>query len=218
MIDHERQQRRDKSLCYRCKKPFAFGHRCKPTHSIMEYGDNNDNLPLEIVEETKSYGQEDTVVEINHYETSRKGEESIDFYLFSMSGLGIKWLATLNTIIVDWKEMFLIFTIDGKKHKLQGLKPNLKLSMLHTLQSIDMSHHPIPPLSTITTTIPPPPGIISIGGVTCSGHGALVEPMEICKNIGFVNFRCFDLRTTRVFGEGAMIGTYMQGSRPSQIK
>ncbi|VFQ64861.1 unnamed protein product [Cuscuta campestris] len=42
-----------------------------------------------------------------------------DFYPFSLSGsdlvLGIKWLASLNTIQANWNEMFLIFWVDGKR-------------------------------------------------------------------------------------------------------
>ncbi|GJR70324.1 putative nucleotidyltransferase, ribonuclease H [Tanacetum coccineum] len=41
-----------------------------------------------------------------------------DFYPFSIGGadlvLGIQWLAMLNTVQANWKEMFMIFTIDGK--------------------------------------------------------------------------------------------------------
>ncbi|GJY60943.1 retrotransposon gag domain, retroviral aspartyl protease [Tanacetum coccineum] len=47
-----------------------------------------------------------------------------DFYPFSIGGadvvLGIQWLATLNTVQANWKEMFMIFTIDGKQYKLQA--------------------------------------------------------------------------------------------------
>ncbi|XP_076896743.1 uncharacterized protein LOC143549833 [Bidens hawaiensis] len=46
-----------------------------------------------------------------------------DFYPFTIGGadlvLGIQWLSTLNTIQANWNEMFMIFTIDGKKYKLQ---------------------------------------------------------------------------------------------------
>ncbi|KAK1441653.1 hypothetical protein QVD17_07716 [Tagetes erecta] len=47
-----------------------------------------------------------------------------DFHPFSLGGadlvLGVQWLATLNTVQANWKEMFMIFTIDGKQYKLQG--------------------------------------------------------------------------------------------------
>ena len=55
-----------------------------------------------------------------------------NFYQFALGGadvvLGIQWLATLNTVQANWKEMFMKFTIDGKEYKLQGLPPNLQLS------------------------------------------------------------------------------------------
>ncbi|MFS7989117.1 putative nucleotidyltransferase, Ribonuclease H [Helianthus anomalus] len=48
-----------------------------------------------------------------------------DFHPFSLGGadlvLGIQWLATLNTIQANWKELFMIFSIDGKRYKLQGV-------------------------------------------------------------------------------------------------
>ncbi|KAK1412796.1 hypothetical protein QVD17_34309 [Tagetes erecta] len=48
-----------------------------------------------------------------------------DFYPFSIGGadlvLGIQWLATLNTVQANWKDMFMIFTLDGRKYKLQGV-------------------------------------------------------------------------------------------------
>ncbi|GJS25856.1 retrotransposon gag domain, retroviral aspartyl protease [Tanacetum coccineum] len=48
-----------------------------------------------------------------------------DFYPFSLGGvdpaLGVQWLATLNTVQANWKELFMIFSIDGKRYKLQGI-------------------------------------------------------------------------------------------------
>lgn len=48
-----------------------------------------------------------------------------DFHPFSLGGadlvLGVQWLATLNTVQANWKEMFMIFSIDGKRYKLQGI-------------------------------------------------------------------------------------------------
>ncbi|GJT63325.1 retrotransposon gag domain, retroviral aspartyl protease [Tanacetum coccineum] len=48
-----------------------------------------------------------------------------DFFPFSMRGadlvLGIKWIASLNTVQANWNEMFMIFYVNGKKYKLQGV-------------------------------------------------------------------------------------------------
>ncbi|GKD26537.1 retrotransposon gag domain, retroviral aspartyl protease, partial [Tanacetum coccineum] len=48
-----------------------------------------------------------------------------DFYPFSIGGadlvLGIQWLETLNTVQANWKEMFMIFNVDGKRYKWQGI-------------------------------------------------------------------------------------------------
>lgn len=45
-----------------------------------------------------------------------------DYYVFSIGGadlvLGIKWLASLNTVQAKWNEMFLIFHLNGKRYKL----------------------------------------------------------------------------------------------------
>ncbi|KAL7135293.1 hypothetical protein ABFS83_11G084000 [Erythranthe nasuta] len=38
-----------------------------------------------------------------------------------ISVLGIKWLASLNIVQANWNEMFLIFQLNGKKYKLQGV-------------------------------------------------------------------------------------------------
>ncbi|GJX59436.1 ty3-gypsy retrotransposon protein [Tanacetum coccineum] len=60
-----------------------------------------------------------------------------DFYPFSIGGadlvLGIQWLATLNTVQANWKEMFMIFTIDGKQYKLEGVStgPHKSSSFQH---------------------------------------------------------------------------------------
>lgn len=41
-----------------------------------------------------------------------------DFYPFSVGGtnlvLGIKWLASLNTVQANWNKMFFIFNLNGK--------------------------------------------------------------------------------------------------------
>ncbi|KAJ9552425.1 hypothetical protein OSB04_016470 [Centaurea solstitialis] len=48
-----------------------------------------------------------------------------NFHPFPLGGvdlvLGIQWLATLNTVQANWKEMFMIFKVDGKQYKLQGI-------------------------------------------------------------------------------------------------
>ncbi|OIT37390.1 putative mitochondrial protein, partial [Nicotiana attenuata] len=49
-----------------------------------------------------------------------------DYYPFSIGGadlvFGIKWLASLNTIQANWKDMFIIFNWQGKRYKLQGVR------------------------------------------------------------------------------------------------
>lgn len=48
-----------------------------------------------------------------------------NYFPFSIGGadlvLGIQWLASLNTVQANWNEMFLMFKLNGRKHKLQGV-------------------------------------------------------------------------------------------------
>ncbi|VFQ65802.1 unnamed protein product [Cuscuta campestris] len=66
-----------------------------------------------------------------------------DFYPFSLVGsdlvLGIKWLASLNTIQANWNELFLAFWVDGKQYKLQGV-PRLERQQpsLHSMHSLEL--------------------------------------------------------------------------------
>ncbi|KAJ0442677.1 putative nucleotidyltransferase, Ribonuclease H [Helianthus annuus] len=78
-----------------------------------------------------------------------------DFYPFSIGGadlvLGIQWLSTLNTVQANWNEMFMIFTIDGKKYKLQGISsgPQKSASFQHLAIDMDVSldiPHPLQPV------------------------------------------------------------------------
>lgn len=60
-----------------------------------------------------------------------------DFYPFPLTHsdmvLGIKWLASLNTIQANWNEMFLIFWVDGKRYKLQGISKVDQSSRLNSM-------------------------------------------------------------------------------------
>lgn len=62
-----------------------------------------------------------------------------DYYPFLIGGadlvLGIKWLAYLNTIQANWKEMFLIFIWQGKRYKLQCVKSGI--TPIASLQSLN---------------------------------------------------------------------------------
>ncbi|PWA64707.1 retrotransposon gag domain, Retroviral aspartyl protease [Artemisia annua] len=55
-----------------------------------------------------------------------------DFFPFSIGGtdlvLGIQWLETLNTVQANWKEMFMIFNVDGKRYKWQGISMGSQVS------------------------------------------------------------------------------------------
>ena len=48
-----------------------------------------------------------------------------DYYPFAIGGadlvLGIKWLASLNTVQANWNKMFIIFYLNGRHYKLQGV-------------------------------------------------------------------------------------------------
>ncbi|KAF7812841.1 Ty3/gypsy retrotransposon protein [Senna tora] len=67
-----------------------------------------------------------------------------DCYPFALGGadmvLGIKWLASLNMVQANWNEMFMIFELNGKKYKLQGI-PHLQNNPA-SLQSLLASTEP----------------------------------------------------------------------------
>nr|GEU47284.1 transposon Ty3-G Gag-Pol polyprotein [Tanacetum cinerariifolium] len=81
-----------------------------------------------------------------------------DFHPFSLGGadlvLGIQWLATLNTVQANWKEMFMVFKIDGKQYKLQGVVSGPQKSSSFQHLAIDPEIPPcIPaPLQPIVTS------------------------------------------------------------------
>ncbi|KAD7479902.1 hypothetical protein E3N88_03038 [Mikania micrantha] len=85
-----------------------------------------------------------------------------DFHPFSLGGvdvvLGVQWLATLNTVQANWKEMFMIFTIEGKKYKFQGITsgPQKSSSFQHLAIKPDSSPtipDPLKPLLKTHTTV-----------------------------------------------------------------
>ncbi|GJZ96806.1 retrotransposon gag domain, retroviral aspartyl protease [Tanacetum coccineum] len=85
-----------------------------------------------------------------------------DFHPFSLGGadlvLGIQWLATLNTVQANWKELFMIFSIDGKRYKLEGIVtgPQKSSSFQHLAvepEVIPCIPAPLQPIITQYTTI-----------------------------------------------------------------
>ena len=225
--ENERQQRREKGLCYRCGDKFAPGHRCKSTFSNMECsGDNNDW----VVDEAPcpDIATEDTsMAEISFHQISSQSSTSTmklqgtlqdrkililvdsgsthnfissqlvkelklptqavpgfgvtigngeiiacdqicpnlvlqlpdlviqqDFYPFSINGaevvLGIKWLATLDTVQVNWKDMSLVFQRNGKQFRLQGLKPTTGISTSSSFQLLSTDHQLYYPPAVLT--------------------------------------------------------------------
>ena len=196
--ESERQNRRDKGLCFRCNEKFAPGHRCRqPTFSLLEISNDNEQLLADENEHEEGINQQD-MAEISFHAilgktsgTTMKVEGTLegrkvlilidsgsthnfistslvkqlglkvstvpsfgvqigngqiiqcnqicrdlsmvlsglkiteDYFPFSIGGadlvLGIKWLASLNTVQANWNEMFMIFYVNGKKYKLQGV-------------------------------------------------------------------------------------------------
>ncbi|PWA74286.1 hypothetical protein CTI12_AA219250 [Artemisia annua] len=201
--ESERQNRRDKGLCFRCNEKFAPGHRCRQsTFSLLEISNDNEQLADREVEADKNEHEErinqQDMAEISFHAilgktsgTTMKVEGTLegrkvlilidsgsthnfistslvkqlglkvstvpsfgvqigngqiiqcnqiccdlslvlpglkiteDYFPFSIGGadlvLGIKWLASLNTVQANWNEMFMIFYVNGKKYKLQGV-------------------------------------------------------------------------------------------------
>ncbi|PWA41621.1 retrotransposon gag domain, Retroviral aspartyl protease [Artemisia annua] len=111
LSDVEKQGRYIRGECFRCGDKYGPGHRCKTgTFKFLEIADE---------------GEGEAENELEH--TSELAKISLHA-LFADVVLGIQWLATLNTVQANWKEMFMKFAIDGKEYKLQGLPPNLQLS------------------------------------------------------------------------------------------
>ncbi|KAG5595859.1 hypothetical protein H5410_037091 [Solanum commersonii] len=63
-----------------------------------------------------------------------------DYYPFALGGtdlvFDVKWLASLNTIQANWKDMFIIFNWKGKRYKLQGMRS--ANSAMASLQSLNV--------------------------------------------------------------------------------
>nr|GEU46448.1 retrotransposon Gag domain, retroviral aspartyl protease [Tanacetum cinerariifolium] len=85
-----------------------------------------------------------------------------DFHPFSLGGadliLGIQRLATLNTVQANRKELFMIFSIDGKQYKLEGIVtvPQKSSSFQHLAvepEVIPCIPAPLQPIITQYTTV-----------------------------------------------------------------
>lgn len=65
-----------------------------------------------------------------------------DFYPFTLVGsdmvLGIQWLAFLNTVQANWNQMFLIFWVNGKRYKLQGIQRRSHTATFQSMVASDM--------------------------------------------------------------------------------
>ncbi|XP_070006003.1 uncharacterized protein [Nicotiana sylvestris] len=75
-----------------------------------------------------------------------------DHYPFVVGGVdlvfGIKWLASLNTIQANWKDMFIIFNWQGKRYKLQGVRSaNFTVASLQSFNKL--SENPGNPIQTL---------------------------------------------------------------------
>ncbi|GJZ94966.1 retrotransposon gag domain, retroviral aspartyl protease [Tanacetum coccineum] len=66
-----------------------------------------------------------------------------DFYPFSIGGadlvLGIQWLETLNTVQANWKEMFMIFNVDGKRSHWHGILTGSQMSSSFQHLAVELS-------------------------------------------------------------------------------
>ncbi|XP_028807937.1 uncharacterized protein LOC114762595 [Neltuma alba] len=65
-----------------------------------------------------------------------------DFFPFAIGGadmvLGIKWLASLNTVEANWQKMYMIFWVNGKRYKLQGTPQSERTkASLHSFMSTE---------------------------------------------------------------------------------
>ncbi|KAF7815213.1 retrotransposon gag domain, Retroviral aspartyl protease [Senna tora] len=158
--ESERQARRDKGLCFRCGDRFAPRHRCKASLTLLEANNEEQTNveykdPVIAGEETSSDLAEISLHTILAWANTKcqpsrlKGLKLVqDSYPFAIGGpdmvLGIKWLASLNTVQANWNDMFMIFEWNGKKYKLQGVQHTQSNSVsLQTFQHL-ANTEPIP--------------------------------------------------------------------------
>lgn len=92
--------------------------------------------------------------------------------------LGIKWLASLNTVQANWNKMFMIFWLNGKKYKLQGLTTNSDTfvhlhSMLITQELVEADVF----------------GLLNVDRIFDESTNVLSEPM-ICRNLVITGMLC----------------------------
>nr|GEV66711.1 retrotransposon Gag domain, retroviral aspartyl protease [Tanacetum cinerariifolium] len=190
--------------CFRCGNKYGPGHRCKTgTFKLLEANDveeptdtqevNLDENPSEVAEISLHAIFAPFGVQIGNGDVIRCSKVCRDF-LLQLGGLkvvqdfypffigeadlvlGIQWLATLNTVQANWKEMFMIFTIDRKQYKLQGvstgphksssfqhlaIEPDINLDIPDSLKPIITKYNAIfdeprnlPPLRSRTYSIP----------------------------------------------------------------
>ncbi|GJT57819.1 retrotransposon gag domain, retroviral aspartyl protease [Tanacetum coccineum] len=149
ITDAEKQNCFLKGECFRCGDKYGLGHRCKTgTFKVLEAEEENGEQreietssldidpdetagislhailgkphPTTMKIQGKLNSTEDLSLQVNDLKIIQ------DFHPFSLGGadlvLGIQWLATLNTVQANWKDLFMIFTIDGKRYKLKGVQ------------------------------------------------------------------------------------------------
>ncbi|KAD3338477.1 hypothetical protein E3N88_33998 [Mikania micrantha] len=127
------------SKCFLYGDKYGPGHWCKVgTFKLLEIETEVEETPT--VVEGESGEANDEIAEISlhailgksHTTTMKvhsKLNNAEDYYPFSIpGGLGIQRFSSLSTIQANWNEMFLIFTIDGRKYKLQGVSSGPKKS------------------------------------------------------------------------------------------
>ncbi|GJY09708.1 retrotransposon gag domain, retroviral aspartyl protease [Tanacetum coccineum] len=109
----DRQSRYLKGECYRCGENNELGHRCKTsTLKVLEVEEEFEEQLNNEVEYMA--GEPNEVAEISlhailgkPHPRTMKVQGGVDLVL------EIQWLETLNTVQANWKEMFMIFNVEG---------------------------------------------------------------------------------------------------------
>lgn len=152
-----------------------------------------------------------------------------NYFPFSIGGadlmLGIRWLASLNTVQANWNEMFLIFNLNGQKYKLQGVphktqtvatfqylaketdhsgnnlihNPEIQ-NLLHEFESTFQPPNSLPPFRSHTHSIPllpnsKPPTL----GLTDDFLGLTGYNSKFVKNYGIIAHPLTDLTKKNAF-------------------
>nr|GEX39285.1 retrovirus-related Pol polyprotein from transposon 297 family [Tanacetum cinerariifolium] len=104
--------------CYQCGDKYGPGHRGKiGTFKLLKASEEQETTINPTTSKEES-GDQEGFAKISLHAIF--GKTNVTTLKLQDLVLDVQWLATLNTVQANWNEMFMIFTLDGKKYKLQA--------------------------------------------------------------------------------------------------